>query len=326
MVDFPYKKEFINPLELWANIINSESTNEQFAEMKNIHVLKTKRGWHSIPHKYKWSYCNKPTAIVVKKNAYDKIDILVDFFSEEARVKANRKNKLSPYDFYNLHYDKVSTKAKELQNNCNEINFNYYLREAIYTLNPECNAFKISVTKTFLQHIGAKKVLDPSAGWGDRLLGAAAANVEVYHGVEPNPRLINPYEDMLKFVNKNSYKFFAEDFLKVKLESKYDTIFTSPPFFDYEVYNMEDINQSINKRNKLDVWIKEFLYPYVEKAWEVLVPGGHYALYISDTKNMQYVEELCNYIKAKLKGNLLGIIAITDEDFSHAFPLWVWRK
>jgi 16S rRNA G966 N2-methylase RsmD len=208
--------------------------------------------------------------------------------------------------------------------------FRHWLREAIYMLIPECTSFKISVTKAFLQYLGSSTVLDPSSGWGDRVLGAAAAGVEVYHGIDPNPLLRNSYDQILDFVRDHgvgeNYMILTEDFLQVNLgDNQYDTVFTSPPFFDYEIYS-EDEKQSITGRTTLQEWMTGFLYPYIAKAWSLLIPGGILGLYISDTRSGKYVENMYNYVIKNLKGTSLGIIAVADEKLNHAFPLWVWRK
>ena len=323
---FPYKKEFLNPEELWSNAVQLD-----LAQLRIIIVPRGNKGWFSIPKEFKWEFQGNPVAIIVSESAYDLVDKLVDYFSEENRMKAQRKGCASPYDFYESNYDQVVSKAQELQRlDTKGLPYRHWLREAIYMLIPECNAFKASVTKAFLKYVGAKAVLDPSAGWSDRLLGAAAAGVNVYHGVDPNPLLRSSYDQALDFIKRHGVgqNFFVltEDFLQVNLgDNKYDTVFTSPPFFDYEIY-VNDAKQSISGRETLESWTTDFLYPYISKAWNSLLPGGILALYISDTRSGKYVQNMYNYINTTLRGNFMGIIAVADEKLGHAFPLWVWRR
>jgi ubiquinone/menaquinone biosynthesis C-methylase UbiE len=323
---FPYKKEFLNAEELWNNAINLD-----LAQVQLINIPQNSKGWFSIPRGFKWEFQGKPVAIVVSSMAYDKVDKLVDYFSEEIRMQAHRKECVSPYDFYETNYSDVITKAQELQRlDTNNLPYRHWLREAIYMLIPECTAFKISVTKAFLKYIGSKVVLDPSAGWGDRLLGAAAAGVTVYHGVDPNPLLRDSYNQMLNFIQQHgvrqNYFVLTDDFLQANLGGNfYDTVFTSPPFFDYEIY-VEDAKQSITGRTTLQEWTTGFLYPYIYKAWSVLAQGGFLCLYISDTRSGKYVENMYKYINQNLRGTYMGIIAVADEKLGHAFPLWIWRK
>jgi SAM-dependent methyltransferase len=323
---FPYKKEFLNAEQLWTNAVQTD-----LAQLRIITVPKGNRGWYSIPKEFKWEFQGNPVAIVVSGSAYDSVDKLVDFFSEENRMKAQRKGCSSPYDFYENNHNQVVTKAQELQRlDTKGLPYRHWLREAIYMLTPECTAFKASVTKAFLKYVGSKIVLDPSAGWGDRLLGAAAAGVDVYHGVDPNPLLRNSYDQILDFIKRHGVgqNFFVltDDFLQVNLGGNlYDTVFTSPPFFDYEIYS-NDAKQSIMGRETLESWTTNFLYPYINKAWNSLIPGGTLALYISDTRSGKYVQNMYDYVNTILRGNFLGIIAVTDEKLGHAFPLWIWLK
>ncbi len=46
------------------------------------------------------------------------------------------------------------------------------MREAVWGVMPECTQFKASLTVCIFRRFHATRVLDISAGWGDRLLGA----------------------------------------------------------------------------------------------------------------------------------------------------------
>lgn len=327
---FPYKREFINPEELWQNCCTLD-----LAELKvlNIPNIDTDRlpGWRSIPRNIKWKFQGKTVAFVVSKAAYEKVNRLVDYFSEEARMNAKRKGHPSPWEFYQKNRESVEVKARELQASDTENKlFTHWLREAIYFMVPECTTFKISVTKAFFKYVQSKVVLDPSAGWGDRLLGAAAAGVEVYHGIDPNQNLRSCYDEMIQFVTlrnpKLRYHVQIDDFLKVEIKPEsYDTVFTSPPYYDYEIYS-EDIKQSIQGRPTLARWMNDFFYPYLKKAWNALVKGGYFAIYINDTKNNKYVLDMYQFINETLHGNYLGIIGITDDKMEYGYPIWIWRK
>lgn len=325
---FPYKREFINPTELWKNCLSLDVSSLAVIQIPNINNNNRPPGWRSIPRNIEWQFQGKLVALITREDAYEKVNRLTDYFSEGPRMNAHRKGHLSPYQFYLTNYESVVEKAKELASQDSQSNpFRHWLREAIYTLVPECTTFKISVTKTLLKYINSKVVLDPSAGWGDRLLGAAAAGVEVYHGIDPNTEMRSCYDEMISFTQKqDSFSVITEDFLKVNLQpGSYDTVFTSPPFFDYEVYSSEK-TQSINDRTTLEVWKNEFFYPYISKAWEALVQGGYFAIYISDTKTGKYVNDMYRFINESLRGTFLGVIGVTNPEHEYAFPIWIWRK
>ena len=53
--------------------------------------------------------------------------------------------------------------------------------------------FKPNVAKTIYQLTNAKRVLDTSCGWGDRLVAFCLGRAEEYIGCDPNP---NTYENI----------------------------------------------------------------------------------------------------------------------------------
>lgn len=323
---FPYKREFMDPEKLWNNVLTKDVANIDL-----VNPPSDFKGWNTIPRQIQWSFQGQPVACVVSSSAYDTVNKFVDYFSEKARMKAKRKGRSSPYDYYIQNYRQIYRKAQNLAKlDHGGLPFRHWLREAVYEMVPECTTFKISVTKAIFKYFGSKAVLDPSGGWGDRLLGAAAAGVPVYHAVEPNPNLIAPYQEMIEFVttrnpNLVSYYVIHEDFLKVNLSPEsYDTVFTSPPFFDYEEY-VDDPKQSIYGSPTLEDWTQNFLYPYLTKAWNALAKRGYFILYMSDTRD-KYSLNMYKHITDTLSGDFLGVIAVTPEHKRYAYPLWVWRK
>ena len=63
-----------------------------------------------------------------------------------------------------------------------------------------------------------------------------------YDGVDPNTNLADSYENMLDFVDRNNLydrkkaNMITQDFLTFKSDVRYDCVFTSPPYFDLELY------------------------------------------------------------------------------------------
>jgi 16S rRNA G966 N2-methylase RsmD len=237
----------------------------------------------------------------------------------------------SPYDYYLNNYDLISEKARELMNKDQNHSFRFYLREALYELIPECTTFSIEASKLFFKFMNSKIVLDPSSGWGDRILGAAASGVvKTYHGVDPNPSLRKSYDEIIRFIKLNGvegdYQIITDDFLEVEIdEETYDTVFTSPPYFSYEIYT-EDQKQSISGRVTVQDWLNGFFFPYLEKAWRGLKLKGIFAIYIADTRAGKYVEKMYDHVTNVLHGNFRGIIAVTNPSLDHGYPIWIWRR
>ena len=61
--------------------------------------------------------------------------------------------------------------------------------------------FPASLARACFLHFGATKVLDPFAGWGNRLLAAASCGIE-YIGCEQNLHLESAYCDLIEFMKE----------------------------------------------------------------------------------------------------------------------------
>ena len=87
----------------------------------------------------------------------------------------------------------------------------------------------------------AKRVLNFCAGWGGSTIAAAALNLDAFYGVEINIDLKEPYDNMVSYLQTKSATFFdvqicdalVADYSKMK----YDTVFSSPPYYFLEKYN-----------------------------------------------------------------------------------------
>lgn len=329
---FPFKREFFDPEELWTNAVLENPV------VPRVVKLTDERSWPGIPKNFRWQFMGQPVAFVNPKTTYDLVDKLTDYFSEEARLSAHVHECPAPLDFYTSNYSQVITKARELQaSDPQKKDSRFYIREAVYHLTSECTTFKIATAKAVLKYFKSKKVLDPSSGWGDRILGAAAAGVTVYHGIDPNSALRSSYDQIIEFIAQrppqnamgpitDRFRILTDDFLEVKIqEGGYDTVFTSPPYFNWEVYSNEP-GQSISGRSTVEEWTTGFLYPYLQKAWSGLCNGGHMLLYISDVRTGRYVANMSRYVNQQLRGQFLGIIGIVYDDMAYAYPLFCWRK
>ena len=230
--------------------------------------------------------------------------------------------------------------------------------------------FKPSIAKAFYDYYKSKNVLDFSAGWGDRLAGFYACdNTQHYVGIDPNTKNHIGYKKQVEFY-KNC-KTFLEDDKKVDMicspaedvdysqyEDYFDTIFTSPPYFNTEKY-CDEPTQSYIRYKEIDDWNKNFLHKTICRIVPTLKPGGILAINIADVfsaKHKGYVDitnSMNDYIKScGLK--YVGCIGMemtkrfnsggagqaksdyysedlketTEKKKDYAFgePIWVWTK
>jgi hypothetical protein len=177
--------------------------------------------------------------------------------------------------------------------------------------------FKPNVAKTIYQLTNAKKVLDTSCGWGDRLAGFFASDAEEYIGCDPNPNTYKQYMKQIELYNSfltkpkkvTIYNTGAED-LPWDTIKDVDCSFTSPPYFSTEEYNKggeKEENQSWFKFNEYEKWRDDFFLPVSKKCFEV---SKHTLINIMDPtiKGKRY--KSCDEVVDMLKDNFIGQIGM----------------
>jgi hypothetical protein len=329
-IRFPWMRERIkNPMELFTNLRNyvPEIIEKPF-HYKYI-VWKTLNSNNIIKYKNE-----KYISIVTNKEDYEKIDKLVDYFNEYPRMNSCRRDKpCSPLDVWYKRQEILYPWIQNQIKNKNEITI-LGLREQLWKMGFECNAFKASLAITIYTLFKAKRILDFSSGWGDRLLAAIAYNAERYLGYDPNPNLQNGYNEMIElFVadNKKKYEIIAEPFeTSPFIQEKFDLVFTSPPYFDFEMYIPSDQsickNQSIMNYPKFNDWMIHFLFTSLHKCWQQLIMNGNMVIHLSDVYKTNYVEAMILFVvgwckDARMDGSIASI-----GDCAKPRPLWVFHK
>jgi hypothetical protein len=143
------------------------------------------------------------------------------------------------------------------------------------------NTFKACSVKFLIKEYNASKMLDPTAGWGGRLLGARASNIE-YTGIDTNIDLKSAYD---KMIEKFGGKMIYENCLDVNFEKiDYDFVLTSPPYFNLEKYENMTLFESNEKYYKL------FLIPLIIKCKKNIKNDGKVCINISDYMYKDYLK------------------------------------
>lgn len=187
----------------------------------------------------------------------------------EKVLKWNRKSHSTPY-------------LSELRRG---IYFNYKLAKS--------TMYRPQMAKMVVTNLGAKRVLDPCAGWGGRMLGCVAAGAE-YVAFEPNTET---YEGLLKLI-----KFLGiDDKVRIIKDSalemdkydigEFDLILTSPPYFDLEVYSHED-TQSIKGCDTYKMWVNKFLKPLIELSLSHMKEYGWSCWNVHNVGNMKMIDDV----------------------------------
>jgi len=140
--------------------------------------------------------------------------------------------------------------------------------------------FKPSTAKWIYKKFGATSVLDPTAGWGGRLLGAWSLGLP-YVGFDTNINLQRPYEEMMEtlagFAGINcDLEMRFEDCLKADWSDiSYDFVLTSPPYINLEVY------QGMTPFESDTAYYDGFLLPLITKCIRYCKTGGWVCFNIS---------------------------------------------
>jgi len=177
--------------------------------------------------------------------------------------------------------------------------------------------FKPNVAKTIYQMTNAKRVLDTSCGWGDRLAGFFCSDAEEYIGCDPNPNTYKQYLKQIETYNSflstpkkvTIYNCGAEDLPWDQIDN-IDCAFTSPPYFSTERYNEggeKEENQSWFKFDEYSKWRDDFYLPVAKKSLE---RSKHMFVNIMDPniKNKRYYSS--DELVDSLKDNFVGQIGM----------------
>tara|TARA_B000000565_G_scaffold218570_1_gene172624 strand:+ start:65 stop:994 length:930 start_codon:yes stop_codon:yes gene_type:complete len=148
--------------------------------------------------------------------------------------------------------------------------------------------FKSTTAKYLYRKYGASHVLDPTAGWGGRMLGAWALDID-YTGIDTNTELKPAYDGMIDFLDKEQAfdsDLFETQASKLKMiykscldvdfsEIPYDMVLTSPPYINLELYEHMEPWQSD------EAFYKDFFLPLFEKCLKHIKIGGNVCFNIS---------------------------------------------
>lgn len=135
--------------------------------------------------------------------------------------------------------------------------------------------FKPTTAKYIYKKFGATQVLDPTAGWGGRMLGAYALGIE-YTGIDTNINLKPAYDSMIAEMGKDNLNMIWDSCLNVDFSKiEYDFVLTSPPYLNLEMYE----NMTPFENDKL--YYVEFLIPLIQKCLMYIKPNGWVCFNIS---------------------------------------------
>jgi len=332
-IEYPYLKYFMKEQQ----IINNFNNLKKFTcKIVNENYSFTTLNIKDIKFKNPKNNKDLPFLIIDEPTEYSSIEVISDYFNEVCRVRCKFASAPgTQLDFFKNNLDKVIDymQSKNLKITLEN------MRETIWHIGfKECSTFKPKLEKFFIEFFNARKILDLSSGWGDRLIGAMASDIDCYHGFDPNPCLHPNYKNIIKTfkdyqVNKNAvYIIKKQPFENATLKSNYyDLMMTSPPYFTMEIYDdnpSSSKSQSISGIQSEKEWFDKFLLVWIDKIYTALRKDGVLALNINQFRNQNYVYWLLDEMnKKKYKyWKYLGIISHSAISKKNPQPTFIWTK
>jgi hypothetical protein len=200
------------------------------------------------------------------------------FLSHRLRTKGNKGISFAEWlktDLVNKPYNKKLT-AEGLRRGQNLAQARYKAFRLYYG---SINAFKPLIARNLYCIYDPKTILDFSAGWGGRCLGAMSLDKN-YIGYDTNKTLIPAYKGMKAlYPTKGKIEIHFQDSSKADFSKHtYDMVFTSPPYFQ-KTRPTEKYEKMPEYENRED-FNERFLYPVIRNAYKHLSHGGFFCLNI----------------------------------------------
>ena len=323
-IQFPYKKYYMmNPDVMFENLRGFEpvTVNQKF------YLQNVKLDFRMFPVTFRGRF------LMIKyfPSLYKYVNNIVDYFNEEERMRCSVRNNVCPLEFWKRNIGRI---VREVIENGKDVTTEN-LRDQIYGMHKECSYFKASTAMSVYKLLKARRIVDISAGWGDRLIAAMAYGADKYIGFDPNVNLREGHEEMIRrygdkerygykerYEDKERYRVIYQPFEcgHEKQEELFDLCFSSPPYFDYEKYSHNPEYASFED------WMKRFLLASLKKAWGWLENGGYLAIHIADIPGHRIAEPMNLFIHSRLHGaKYVGVIGV-EGSRNKVFPIWVWKK
>jgi hypothetical protein len=206
--------------------------------------------------------------------------VCLDYFMLHHRLKAKTKRHISflkaskdteIMGYINEKIQKVRGINPSSLSELEKLKMRYNLFQLYYG---SINQFRPSEAKRIYCLLNPKHgILDFSAGWGGRCLGAIAYGVP-YIGIDANKNMESSYKKMISAIEpKANVKMIFKPSETVDFSKyTYDLVFTSPPYFMLEEY--EKMPQYGSKEG----FLEKFFRPVVLSAWKNLKSPGYMAL------------------------------------------------
>jgi 16S rRNA G966 N2-methylase RsmD len=252
----------------------------------------------------------------------------VDYFTAYHRLDTKSYRKFSFFDLYE-NFNEYYNSKYYIHNGINSAFKGKFFKDKddmVYKLKSFYNLylgniglFKPALVKDIICKYKPKKFLDFTMGWGGRLVAACSENIESYIGIDINSNMKPRYDKMVKTLRDLSttkIKLYFKDALKVDYSKlDYDFVFTSPPYYNKEIYNKND---AISKEE----WNNNFYIPIFEATYKYMKKGGTYCLNIP----IYIYEDVAVKVLGKYDEKLPLEKPRRTGDDTYKEYIYVWKK
>jgi len=249
---------------------------------------------------------------------------VVDYFTFQERLHTKGKYNVNYFEFISNidHFKKkrfIHNMLIYYEKNTKQKNIFVLYKNVFNICLSAINAFRPIIAMEMYARFKPKCVLDFCTGWGGRLVGACAMNVQKFIGIDINTNLLVPYHKLTNFLEQNSnteIQIHLKNALEVDYSQMvYDMVFTSPPYYFIEKYSNNDKYE--NKKSKMR---EEFYIPLFEKTFRYLQPGGNFCLNV----NHAIYEEICLPMFGEPNHKIPLKKSQRQNDYSEF--IYVWKK
>ncbi len=353
IISYPYLKYFF-PFEELQTIFEKIKTLSITLDNEPYSVDFFSKGGKKQIEQANTKFCGEWISFIKDYDGFYYVS-LIDYFQEECRMRRHRVN--AKTDFLTFFEANKSIIAKRILSSLpsskivSSPNFGEggegdeggenrltYLKiiDTAFKMYTPCSEFNpvwlTNMIPLFEKRSGPiRNMLDMSAGRGARMMACAALGIN-YLGVDPCECAHNNYPLMKKFAKYcgtgSKIKFIKSGFEEAWVmpeffaDKQFDLMFTSPPYFDLEIYE-DTPGQSINKFTSLENWLENFLKVCMVKILSLLRPGGIMAMNIDNPIHFEkdYVNPMLNFKFDNAE--YIGVIRIINKAKFHT---WCWQK
>ena len=196
-----------------------------------------------------------------------------------------------------------------------------HIRRVKYAYNLYCGnptVFRPIIALNILDYLPCRVAcLDPTMGWGGRLVGCAVYGIPHYIGIDSNTNLREGYSRLCEFLGSRSQTKITTLFMDALAvdysEFKYDLVMTSYPYYNIERYSNYTIYRTKTQMNE------EFYKPLTLEIYKNLLPEGHMALNVSP--------EIYEYIRSFMgDANLIHPLLARNRNSTYRESIYIWNK